>query len=147
MSVQVEIVAEERPHAVIIPAAALVIQDDERCSSWSSDADSKAHKRPVAVGLTTRTEVEVTRGVTAGERVIVRGQDGVPEGAAVAVEAQMNPARIARTQSRAVLLLTALLAAGRRDRLPPACRAASIRRSSFRASSSSRTPAARRRDR
>ncbi len=54
--------------------------------------------------------MEVTSGVTAGERVIVRGQDGVPEGAAVAVEDEMNPARIARTQSRAVLLLTALLA-------------------------------------
>jgi RND family efflux transporter MFP subunit len=85
MSVQVEIVAEERAHVVTIPAAALVIQDDERYV-MVVDTDSKAHKRPVTVGLTTRTTVEVARGVTAGERVIVRGQDGVPDGAAVAVE-------------------------------------------------------------
>jgi RND family efflux transporter MFP subunit len=87
MSVQVEIVAEERPHAVTIPASALLLQDDERYV-MVVDAESKAHKRPVTIGLTTRTTVEVTRGVTAGERVIVRGQDGVPDGAAVAVEAK-----------------------------------------------------------
>jgi len=85
MSVQVEIVAEERPRAVTIPAAALVTRDDERYV-MVVDAESKAHKRLVTVGLTTRSAVEVTRGVTAGERVIVRGQDGVPDGATVAVE-------------------------------------------------------------
>ena len=51
----------------------------------------------------------VKTGLKAGDLVIVRGQDGLPDGAAIAVE-QMNPARLATRHSRAVLLLTLLLA-------------------------------------
>ena len=45
------------------------------------------HKYPVAVGLASKGLVQVTTGIKAGDRVIVRGQDGLPEGAAVAIEA------------------------------------------------------------
>jgi multidrug efflux pump subunit AcrA (membrane-fusion protein) len=40
----------------------------------------------VATGLSTPTLVEVTTGLKAGDRVIVRGQDGLPEGAAITVQ-------------------------------------------------------------
>jgi RND family efflux transporter MFP subunit len=87
MTVQVEIVAEERPNALIIPVAALVDDEGELFVMVAGD-DNKAHKYPVAVGLSTRTLVEVTSGIKAGDRVIVRGQDGVPEGATVVVESK-----------------------------------------------------------
>jgi RND family efflux transporter MFP subunit len=87
MTVQVEIVAEERPHALIIPVAALVDDEGELFVMVAGD-DNKAHKYPVAVGLSTRTLAEVTSGIKAGDRVIVRGQDGVPEGATVVVESK-----------------------------------------------------------
>jgi multidrug efflux pump subunit AcrA (membrane-fusion protein) len=67
--------------------AALVSEEGERFV-MVVDADNKAHKRPVTVGLSTRTLAEVTAGIKAGDRVIVRGQDGLPEGAAVAVESR-----------------------------------------------------------
>jgi hypothetical protein len=36
--------------------------------------------------LTSGSEVEVTSGLSAGDRVIIRGQDGLPEGATIAIE-------------------------------------------------------------
>ncbi len=87
MTVQVEIVGEERPHTLIVPVAALVSEDSDLFVMVAGD-DNKAHKYPVAVGLSTRTLAEVTSGIKAGDRVIIRGQDGLPEGAAVVVEAK-----------------------------------------------------------
>ncbi len=71
--------------------------------------DNKAHKKPVAVGLSTRTGAEVTRGLKPGARVSVRGQNDQPEGAAVTVESNEPRAR-RPPQSRAILLVTAMLA-------------------------------------
>jgi len=85
-AVQVEIVAEERRDALVIPAAALVSEDDE-LFVMVAGGDNKAHKYPVAVGLVTKGLVQVTSGIKAGDKVIVRGQDGLPEGAGVTVEA------------------------------------------------------------
>ena len=86
-AVQVEIVAEERRDALVIPAAALVDEDGD-LFVMVAGGDNKAHKFPVAVGLVTKSLVQVTSGIKAGDRVIVRGQDGLPEGAVVAIEAQ-----------------------------------------------------------
>jgi RND family efflux transporter MFP subunit len=85
MTVEVEIVADERSRALTVPAAALVSEDDARFVMIVG-ADNKAHKRAVTVGVTTRTAVEITQGISAGDRVIVRGQDGIPDGAAVVVD-------------------------------------------------------------
>jgi len=86
-TVQVEIVGEERPNALIIPTAALV-KDEGASFVMVAGPDNKAHKHPVAVGLSTKTLTEITSGIKAGDRVIVRGQDGLPEGAAVVVESK-----------------------------------------------------------
>lgn len=83
--VQVEIVAEERAKALVIPSAAIVEEDDE-VFVMVAGTDNKAHKYPVATGLSTPTMVEITTGLKAGDRVIVRGQDGLPEGAAITVQ-------------------------------------------------------------
>lgn len=87
LSVQVDIVGEEHPHAIIVPVAALVNEENELFVMVVGE-DNKAHKYPVAVGLSTRTLAEVTSGLKPGARVIVRGQDGLPEGAAVTVESK-----------------------------------------------------------
>ena len=83
--VEIEIVAEERRNALVIPAAALVDDDGDVFVMVAGD-DGKAHKFPVAVGLSTRTQVQVTSGLKPGDRVIVRGQDGLPEGAVVTIQ-------------------------------------------------------------
>ena len=85
--VEIEIHGEDHPQALVIPAAAVVIEEGE-IFVMVAGADGKAHKYPIAIGLATRTEVEVTSGLKVGDRVIVRGQDGLPEGAAVSIEAK-----------------------------------------------------------
>jgi multidrug efflux pump subunit AcrA (membrane-fusion protein) len=85
--VQVDIVAREHTNALIIPTAALV-DDEGDLFVMVAGEDNKAHRHPVAVGLSTRTQVEITSGISAGDRVIVRGQDGLPEGAAISIEPQ-----------------------------------------------------------
>jgi RND family efflux transporter MFP subunit len=82
--VQVEIVAEESKDAVIVPAAALVREED-KASLFVVGSDNKAHKRVVTLGIQTVTEVEIVKGVVAGEKVITKGQEDLPDGAAVTV--------------------------------------------------------------
>jgi len=83
--VEVEIVGEEHKSALVIPAAAIVTEEGD-VFVMVAGPDDKAHKYPVAIGLSTRTQVEITSGLKDGDRVIIRGQAGLPEGAAVKVE-------------------------------------------------------------
>ena len=83
-AVDVEIIAEARPKVVVVPAAAIVREGDE-AFVMIAGADDKAKRRPVKLGLAAGGLVEVTSGVAAGDRVIVRGQDGLPDGAHVTV--------------------------------------------------------------
>jgi RND family efflux transporter MFP subunit len=83
--VQVEIEAEQRSDAVIVPAAA-VVRDGETAAVFVVDAEGKAHRRQVTLGLQAGTDVEVVSGVKPGDGVIVRGQEELPDGAAVTVE-------------------------------------------------------------
>jgi len=86
-TVRVEITGERRTGVVVIPVAALVTDEGELYVMVAGD-DNKAHKYPVAAGLSTRTMTEITSGIKAGDRVIVRGQAELPEGAAIAVESK-----------------------------------------------------------
>jgi RND family efflux transporter MFP subunit len=81
--VRVEIVAEQHPNALAVPVEA-VIHEDEDAFVMIAGPDNKAHKRKVTLGLTTPKLVEVTGGVKAGEAVIVRGQQELPDGADIA---------------------------------------------------------------
>jgi multidrug efflux pump subunit AcrA (membrane-fusion protein) len=46
---------------------------------------AEARRRPVRTGLSDSTHVEILSGVKAGEHVIVDGQAGLPDGAAITV--------------------------------------------------------------
>ena len=82
--VRVEIVAEQHPNALAVPVSAVLHEDDETFVMIAG-SDGKAHKRKVEVGLTTPKLAELISGVKAGESVIVQGQQGLPDGAAIAV--------------------------------------------------------------
>jgi RND family efflux transporter MFP subunit len=82
--VQVEIVAEEKASAVLVPAAAIVREDD-KTAVFVVGADGKAHRRAVVVGIANQEAAEIESGVAAGEKVVVKGQEELPDGAAVTV--------------------------------------------------------------
>lgn len=80
--VQVEIEAEERANAVVVPAIA--VQGDGK-AAWLFvvGPEGHAHRRPVELGVTGGAESEIVSGVAEGERVVVKGQQSLPDGAAV----------------------------------------------------------------
>jgi RND family efflux transporter MFP subunit len=82
--VQLDIEAEQHNDVVLIPADAIVREGDET-AVFVADGE-KARRRPVAIGLTNGTHVEIVSGVKAGELVIVDGQAGLPDGAAITVK-------------------------------------------------------------
>lgn len=83
--VQVSIVSESHPRAVLIDAAAVQHEGDEAFVMIVKD-DKKAHRQVVTLGLSDGEQVEVLSGVAAGDRVVVKGQNGLPDGADVTIE-------------------------------------------------------------
>ena len=72
---------------MLVPAVS-VVRDGEETAVFVA-AGAKAQRRAVRVGMSDGTSVEILSGVKAGERVIVDGQAGLPDDAAITVsEAQ-----------------------------------------------------------
>lgn len=82
--VRVEIVAERHEKALAVPVTAL-LREDSDTFVMVVGSDQKARKRNVILGLLTATDAEVISGLKAGDAVIVRGQNGLPDGAAVTI--------------------------------------------------------------
>jgi cobalt-zinc-cadmium efflux system membrane fusion protein len=83
--VRVSIVAEEHAKAIVIPSAAVVREDGETFVMVAG-ADKMAHKKPVTVGLVSGEDTEILKGISPGDNVIIKGQSGLPDGAAITVE-------------------------------------------------------------
>ena len=81
--VDVEIDAEERADAVLVPVEALIQNGGDTAVMIA--AGSRAERRVVTTGIRNEDRVEVTSGVRAGELVITRGHIGLPDGAAISV--------------------------------------------------------------
>jgi membrane fusion protein, multidrug efflux system len=81
--VRVEIVAEQKPAALSVPAEAVLTEgDDTYVMVVTAD---KAQKRKVGVGLRTPKLIEITSGLKADDQVIVKGQQGLPDGATITI--------------------------------------------------------------
>ena len=81
--VDIDIVRETRPQAVLLPREAL-IRELQRAHVFVVD-DGKAVKRDITLGLEEGDYVEILSGLDAGESVIIAGQGGLKDGAAVKV--------------------------------------------------------------
>ena len=82
--VQAAIEAFTAKDVVLVPVAALVRHGDG-VSVFVVGADGKAQRREVTLGLESEDEAAVSSGVAAGDRVVVKGQQGLPDGASVTV--------------------------------------------------------------
>ncbi|MEP7116082.1 MAG: efflux RND transporter periplasmic adaptor subunit [Acidobacteriota bacterium] len=83
--VQVEIDAERRVAVVLVPLTALVREGEDTAVFVAGD--DKAERRAVTLGVSDGTRVEIVSGLAAGDRVIVHGQAGLPDGATISVGA------------------------------------------------------------
>ena len=82
--VEVEIDAEEHANVVLVPLTAVVREGEETAVFVVSQ--NKAQRRHVVLGIVNGSRAEIREGVKPGEQVIVRGQTGLPDGAAVSLE-------------------------------------------------------------
>jgi len=89
--VEVNIEAEQHRGAVLVPAVAIVREGEE--TAIFAAAGNKAQRRHVQIGLTDGVHAEILSGIKAGEMVIVDGQAGLPDGAAITVTADQGEHR------------------------------------------------------
>jgi RND family efflux transporter MFP subunit len=82
--VQVEIYTDEHPDVVVVPTAAIVREGDQTVVIVAG-SDGKAHRKHVVPGLSSGGEVEIRSGLAAGDPVIVKGQDALPDDAVITI--------------------------------------------------------------
>ena len=66
-------VAESVPHAIVIPAAALLTSTEGVNSVMVLDTDNKPHRKTVTVGIRSGSDVQISKGLQGGERVVTIG--------------------------------------------------------------------------
>jgi RND family efflux transporter MFP subunit len=95
--VRIEIQGQPHGGAVLVPAAAL-IQEGTDNFLFSVDAQGKAHRRQVRVGIVAGGEAEVLTGVSPGVPVVISGQNALPDGAStMPAPGQVAPAGAAES--------------------------------------------------
>ena len=89
-SVQVSMVAQTIPDALVIPAAALLTGQDGTTTVMVVGTDNRAHQKPVSVGIRQGDQVQITEGLQAGDHVVASGAYGLPDNTQVTVAAQTD---------------------------------------------------------
>src|SRR2546427_7145165 len=87
-SVQVSMLAQTVPDALLIPAAGLLTAQDGTTSVMVVSADNHAHQKRVRVGIRQGDQVQIVEGLQAGERLVASGAYGLPDNAKIKIENQ-----------------------------------------------------------
>jgi HlyD family secretion protein len=85
-SVQLSMVAQTIPNALMIPAAGLLTGKDGDTSVMQVSADAHAHQKSIKTGIGQGDEVQVTEGLQAGDQIVARGAYGLPDSSKVKAE-------------------------------------------------------------
>lgn len=86
-AVTVSMVAETAPHALVIPASAIINTPDQGPTVMLVGSDSRAHQTPVKTGISDNGEIQVLSGLHAGDTVITQGGFGLDDNTKVQVAA------------------------------------------------------------
>lgn len=86
-TVKVDIHAETIKDAIVIPTVALLPSAEGGVQVLTVGADSKAHEKKVEVGVREPDKIQITKGLDAGEKVIIVGGVGLEDGAKVTLKA------------------------------------------------------------
>jgi multidrug efflux pump subunit AcrA (membrane-fusion protein) len=90
-SVQVRMVARKINDAIVIPSAALLKTPEGGTTVMVVGSDNRAHQTAVETGVTQGNDVQITKGLTAGQTVITVGAYGLPDDTQVKVAGQQPP--------------------------------------------------------
>ena len=83
--VNVTIVADKLTKVLVIPTVAILHDGNDVFVMVAGQDDDKAHKTPVVVGIASGNQTQIKSGLNAGDLVIVRGQEGLPDEAGITV--------------------------------------------------------------
>ena len=92
-SASLSMVARTVPDALVVPAEALVSDEEGKKSLMVIGSDGIAHKREVETGLQTTDSIQIVSGVKPGEQVVTTGAYGLPDKTKVKVEAPAAPGK------------------------------------------------------
>jgi len=92
-SASLSMVAHTVPDALIVPAEALVTDEEGKKSVMVIGGDGVANKREVETGVQTADSVQIVSGVKPGEQVVSTGAYGLPDKTKVKVEAPAAPGK------------------------------------------------------
>ena len=87
-SVQVSMLAQTIPDALVIPAAALLTAQDGNTSAMQVSGDDHAYHKNVRVGIRQGDTVQIIEGLHSGDRVVASGAYGLPDKSKIKVESQ-----------------------------------------------------------
>jgi HlyD family secretion protein len=87
-SVQVSMLAQTVPDAVVIPAAALLTAQDGGASVMLASPDGRAHQKTVQVGIRQADQIQILQGLETGDRIVASGAYGLPDNARITAENQ-----------------------------------------------------------
>ncbi len=91
-SVQVHIVARKINDAIVIPGAALLKTPEGGATVMVVGSDNRAHQTAVETGVTQGDDLQITKGISAGQTVITVGNYGLPDNTQVKIAAPAKPA-------------------------------------------------------
>ncbi len=92
-AVHVSMLAQTIPDAVVIPAAALLPNDEGGVQAMVVGSDLVAHEREIEVGVRGPEQVQIVKGLNPGEKVITGGGVGLEDGAKVRIAAAPAPGK------------------------------------------------------
>jgi multidrug efflux pump subunit AcrA (membrane-fusion protein) len=87
-SVQISMLAQTVPDALVIPAAALLAAQDGAASVMLASADGRAHRKTVQVGIRQADRIQILEGLAAGDKIVASGAYGLPDNAKIKAESQ-----------------------------------------------------------
>ena len=73
-TVTVQMIARTLSDAIVIPASALLKTPDGATTVMVVGADGKAHQVSVETGIRQGDRLQITKGLTGGEKVIINGR-------------------------------------------------------------------------
>lgn len=85
-SVQVSMLAQTIPEALIIPSGALLTGQDGTTSVMQVSSDDHANQKAVKVGVHNGDSMQIVEGLQAGDRVVASGAYGLPDKSKIRVE-------------------------------------------------------------
>lgn len=100
-SVRIHVDVEDIKNAIVVPVAALLSAEGEGEKVIVAGTDSLAHDRPVQVGVRNQDEVQITKGLQPGERVVIAGGLGLDDKAKISVEGKTGDKPAANEKSGA----------------------------------------------